>query len=88
MALCGHVFEQDILNIIFQEKGLESMKSMRKSEGERYKADNPERVHPSDMENRELLEVYSSYAKVSYYTPEESEYVGQLRLEMLKRMGG
>lgn len=62
------------------------MESMRKSESERYRADNPDRIRPEDMENRELLEVYSGYAKIPFYSPEESDYVGQLRLEMLKRM--
>lgn len=75
-----------MLNIDNQETNQKGLKSLRKSEGERYRADNPDRVHPEDMENRELLEVYSSYARISFYTSEESEYVGQLRLEMLKRM--
>lgn len=63
-----------------------SAKPMRTNQGERYRADNPERVHPSDMANRELLEVYSSYSKLPLYSPEESDYVGKLRLEILQRM--
>ncbi|MBY0224100.1 hypothetical protein [Sporosarcina aquimarina] len=59
---------------------------MRTNKGERYRADNPDRVRPEDMENRELLEVYSGYAKLPLYSDSESKYVGQLRLEMLKRM--
>lgn len=59
---------------------------MRTNKGERYKAENPDRVRPEDMENRELLEVYSGYAKLPVYSPEESQYVGELRLQMLKRM--
>ena len=42
--------------------------------------------NPSEMENIELLEVYSHYTKMSFRADEEQKYLAELRAEILKRM--
>lgn len=46
-----------------------------------------ERKSPSEMVNKELLEVYSHYNRIYLRSQEEQDYLALLRSEILKRMG-
>ena len=45
-----------------------------------------ERKSPSEMVNKELLEVYSHYNRIYLRSQEEQDYLALLRREMLNRM--
>lgn len=45
-----------------------------------------ERKFPSEMVNKELLEVYSHYNRIYLRSQEEQDYLALLRRELLNRM--